>query len=227
MSELYTDGVPPTNENVVPPVAPPALPDEAAALIGPGKKYATVEAALAALPHAQQHISRLEAENGELRNVSAKTQTVEEVYAAVKELLTKEGVPAAKGLDEASVAGLFDSRFQAFEAERVAKTNESSFKAVMTEQFGDKQSEVFSAKAGELGLTTKELSDMVRKSPVAALRLMGVEGGKGVRKPLSSDVNTEALALNPVRKPDHKNVMQGSTTKDLVDAWRRAAPPTQ
>ena len=44
-----------------------SIPVEAANLIGEGKKYRTVEDALAALPHAQTHIATLEQENSEFK----------------------------------------------------------------------------------------------------------------------------------------------------------------
>ena len=54
------------------------LPDEALDLIGEGKKYGSVEAALKALPHAQKHIATLEAEAQALREQLAKEKALVE-----------------------------------------------------------------------------------------------------------------------------------------------------
>ena len=52
------------------PTSAPAfnVPPELSEFVGEGKKYGTVEAALASIVPAQQHISTLEQENNELRH---------------------------------------------------------------------------------------------------------------------------------------------------------------
>ncbi len=221
MTDLYDGKSPPTQEPAVPPGNAPPLPDEVAELVGPGKKYATLELALKAIKPAQEHISRLEAEAVALREAAAKGAQVDGMYEAVQELLKAQGKPPAAGLDEATVASLIDRQLAASKRQETAAQNEAAFKAVFDKQFGEKAKEAFATKAAEAGLTVTQLSDLVRTAPEAAFRITGVKASAHLTgaKVLSS-VNTETFDHNQRREPEKRNLISGGAKRgDLKAEW--------
>lgn len=221
-NEMFSDD--PTQIVTPAPITIDKLPDDVAGLIGEGKKYATLELALKSLTPAQAHIAKLEEENRQLREAGQQAQNIEEVYAAVKERLELERVPTPQGLDPASVAALVDGRIAEVTMAQKLAANEASFKAVLSETFGDKAGEKFNTTAEALGYTRAEFSELARTRPNAALKLLGVEKKAVLPKQIQSTVNPEAFTQRPQDPPQRKSVMQGASTKDVVDAWRAAKP---
>lgn len=196
------------------------LPDEALELIGEGKKYGSVEAALKALPHAQKHIATLEAEAQALREQLAKEKALAESMTALN------GQPAAKpatpAFTPADIDAVIDRRLQATAEKQQAEANVAEFKAAMAAKFGDKASEVWTAKAKEIGVSTDFLTQLVSKSAVAGKELFGLKETAKPTPPTSgSTVNTGVLSnAQPATAP--KPVMGGVKTADLVAAWKHA-----
>lgn len=211
---------PPANE-VTPPVAPTiVLPDSVKELVGPGKKYTSVEKALEALAHSQNHIATLEADNRTLREKAESAVTVDTVYETVQELLKKErSTSGSAPLDEAALGSVLDRKLTEREANAKRAGNVESVKSALTGKFGEKASEVFRAKAEELGLSVQTLNELAATSPKAALEYFGVKP-TGVPSRPSSTVNTEALASRPSDPPKIKTVMGGATTKEVVATWQ-------
>lgn len=217
--ESIFEGQTPADGDTQPQVSTPTLPDSVKELVGPGKKYATVEKALEALAPAQSHIATLEAELKELRAKAEGVVSVEQVYATVQELLEKERRPAVTpALDEASLTGLLDRTLTAREQAAAKQQNIETVKSALTDKFGDKANEQFKAKAQELGLPISALNDLAAKSPKAVLEYFGVKPS-GAPARTSSTVNTAALST---RQPDAqplKTVMAGATTKEVTAHW--------
>jgi hypothetical protein len=188
------------------------LPDEAAELIGEGKKYATVTDALKSVPHAQKHIS-----------------TLEEVYTTVKEMLAANGKPPVVGTGTTAPDwdALLDRKLQALEAQKTAQGNTEQVKQVLVAQFGEKAIEVYKQKATDLGIGVETLNELCAKSPKAALELLGVKP-----KPTTAASTVTGSTVDPSRlaalqnpqKP--KSVMGGAPTSELIAAWRAAKPTT-
>lgn len=229
MTDIFQDGAPADQQGTVtPPSTAIQLPDEVAALVGEGKKYATPEAALKALPHAQQHIATLEAELAALREKAQGAHNVDELYEAVQELQKQRGTPAAATVSEDAIASVLDRQLEKRQAEQLAAANVAAVKDALGKKYGDKAKEQFAAKAAELGLTVEALSDVARKSATAALTLFGLTAGPA-RSPAPVIGSTNTAALHSQQQPEtkHKPVMFGAKTSDVVEAWRAAAPKTE
>lgn len=203
------------------------LPDEAVELIGEGKKYATVTDALKSVPHAQKHISTLEAELADARAKLEKATAAEEVYATVKEMLAANGRPPEAGgqVQAPDWDALLDRKLTALKAQETAQGNREQVKQALVAQFGDKSIEVYKQKATELGIGVETLNDLCDKSPKAALELLGVKP-----KPTTAATTVTGSTVDPSRlaasqnpqKP--KSVMGGAATSEVIAAWRAAKP---
>ncbi|HEY6020231.1 MAG TPA: hypothetical protein VIY48_10105 [Candidatus Paceibacterota bacterium] len=210
------------------------LPDSVKDLIGPGKKYATVEKALESITHAQSHIAQLEAEARTLREKATGAVSQEELLRTVQELLAEErkAVTAAdkthvtSSLDENVLDDVLERKLADRERRRQEDANVTAVKAAMQEKYGEKAEEMYKAKATELGVGISFLNDVVAKSPEAASRLLGLEPKKqdsGVAHTRGS-VNTSALHNREQAPPEHKSIMLGARTSDIVNEWRRHDP---
>jgi hypothetical protein len=224
---LFADGSTPPEENKNAP-ATPSIPDNVKDLIGEGKKYATVEMALEALGHAQSHIQKIETENSQLRDVATKAVDSETVYATVKELLKQERQTNAPAVDVASIESLLDRKLTERETRLVETANADKVRDALVAKFGDKEKaqEMFDAKAKELGVGKEFLTSLAKKSPKAALELLGIkEGSTQSPNATHGTMRTEQLRTN-VADGAPKTVMSGATSAEMIAAWRASAPKT-
>lgn len=217
-----------SDENIfdgqTPPIVPqaPSVPDHLKDLIGEGKKYASVEKALESIAPAQTHIQKIEDENRRIREELASAKAAEESYKKLMEDL-EQGKPATPatpaGLDEASVARLFDQKLQEREMQQKQAQNVSRFLDGLKSKFGDKAQEVYEGKAKELGVATSFLNDLVKHSPKAAEELFGIVAEKKpVSTTLPGSVNTAALNTRPRDDKPQRGPLSGG---NLMDAWNR------
>ncbi len=225
---LFNDGgtTPPANEQASAPTI--ALPDNVKDLVGPGKKYATVEKALEALGHSQTHIATLQEEARVLREKAEAAVSNDEVYATVQELLKAERAthPAAT-LDEAAIASLLDRKLTERETVQIQAHNADTVREALVKKFGTKEKaqEVFDAKAKEYGVGVGFLTDLAKKSPKAALDLFGIKNESAPMAPaVRGSVNTEQLSQT-ASTPQPKRIMGGASSADIMAAWRAAATP--
>lgn len=185
------------------------------------QKYDSIDKALQALPHANQHISQLEAELKEMREELQKRATAEELLSKVQEGNGKQ--TSSPTLDQNQLTELVESVLSNKEAQKTAQENLKSVNDAMVSYYGDleKAKEVYSIRAAELGLDLQELS---ARSPKAALKLLGIgETTSKVTPKSTGSVNTEAFGGTP-RVETPKTVMGASSTKDAVNFWRACAP---
>ena len=196
------------------------LPDEALELIGEGKKYGSVEAALKALPHAQKHIATLEAEAQALREQLAKEKALAESMTALNG--QRPAAPATPAVADVDIESVIDRKLKQTAEKQIAEANVAEFKAAMAAKFGDKASEVWATKAKEIGVSTDFLTQLVSKSAVAGKELFGLKETARPTPPTSgATVNTGVLS-NTQAPTAPKPVMGGVKTADLVTAWRAA-----
>lgn len=196
-----------------------AVPDEAATLIGEGKKYASVEAALKALPHAQTHIQTLESELKELRAKLEGARAAEEVYEAMK---APKVAQQATPVDESALEAILDRKLRQKEEMAKVQANMDTFKSAMVAKFGDKAAEVYEAKAKELGIGMGFLNDLVAKSADAGKSLFGLQAkDKALPTSAVGSINTSVLQ-NTQQPIQTKTVMGGASTGDMISAWRAA-----
>ena len=193
------------------------------------QKYSDVEAALKSLPHANQHISALEAEMATLKEDLAKRQTAEEIVSQLDGKISQTApveTPSTPEVDLSQIEALVDKRLSSVEHQKQAEANISRVTSKMSEVYGEKAEEMFYAAGQEAGLSAQELNSLAAKSPVAALKLIGVGDKVAPSQPAKSfgTVNTEAINQGDQGKQSAK-VPAGASTSQMVNAWRNAAKP--
>jgi hypothetical protein len=201
------------------------IPDNVKELIGEGKKYSTVELALAALGPSQTHIQKIEEENRQLREKAAQAVDSSKLYETVQELLKKERTTSDSApLDVGSVEALLDRKLTERENRIVQDNNATSVKAALIKKYGSKEKaqEYFTQRSEELGVN---LTSMSKTSPRAALELLGIKGDSTPTTTASSrgSMNTEAFKPTEGSKTV-KTVMSGASTKQIMAAWEAFKP---
>lgn len=208
------------------PAQAPQLAPEVAAFVGEGRKYATVQAALASIPHAQQHIATLEAENQRLKQEVeglkadlAKARNLEDVVASltVNQQTTAPQAPA--GLDEQAVLELLNKR----EAQVKAQANQIAVTNALISKFGDdvKAVEALKAKASELGVGFDFMKELAAKSPKAVLSYFNLDNSQQTSSTIVPPATQSTTQFQTSQEPE-LNFRVGSTgsTSDLVAAFR-------
>ena len=228
---LFTDdpSVPPVTPADTAPVAPapaPVIPAEAADLIGVGKKYATVEAALAALPHAQAHISTLETEN---QGYKEKLMSNDKLDQVLQRLDTPVPVPVEPTVPDASInrddlGQLVQQEIAQMEKVNLEKANLTAVESKLREDYGDNVAEVFNAKAAEQGMSPAQLTSLAKIAPQAVLSLVGkINPGAAPPAPTSEGLDLSTLGDIGDTTPK-KNIMFGASTQDVMAEWKASAP---
>lgn len=167
--------------------------------IGEGKKYATVDDAINSIAPAQEHISNLEKEMGELREELTKRESAQEILNRIDASNSGKDTPSA-GLDKEAVAQLVNETVSQRDTQRVLDANKSEVNDKLTTIFKDKAGEVVSNKARELGVSVEYLQSTAEQSPKAFYQIMGLTDKSYSKKQesinLKSDVDTSNLKDN-------------------------------
>lgn len=228
MSETIFAGDPPAVVAPAPPVTPSVqVPTELVEFVGVGKKYQSVEDALKSVPHAQQHISTLEAENARIKAELESRRTTEELLAEIRSGITPAVVtPTQTGYDPAQIEQTVTSLLARKEATTKAQNNINTVVSRFTEVFGDraKAEEEYNKLAASAGLDVPTLNSLAATSPEAVLKLAGMSGQpkQGIPGKPVSTVNTAALNGKPTDKVSARVPLYGASTKDVTAAWRAA-----
>lgn len=226
------DPVAPTADPITDPVIAPAptptltIPAEVADLIGNGKKYATVEAALASLPHAQTHISTLEAENSEYK---AKLMSNDKLDLVLQKLDTPTPEPVAlteptPGISREDLSTLVQQEMAKSTKVNQEEANLGSVESKLRETYGETVGSVFNAKATEIGMTPAQLTALAKVAPQAVLSLVGItKPGAVIPNPTGDGLN---LATIGEQGEPHvkKNIMFGATSEEIKAEWNACAP---
>jgi hypothetical protein len=200
----------------------PTLAPEVAAMVGEGRKYATVEAALASVPHAQTHIASLESENQALTqqvaDLKAKLEAanhLEDVVAQLSATQQPQEPPIPTGLDEQGVLKLLEQR----DAARIAQANQVAVTEALVTKFGDttKATEALTAKATEFGVDFDYMVQLAAKSPKAVLSYFNVETKPASVVPSYQPVPAQ---YQTPPEPTYDFTPKGNSTSDLVQAFR-------
>jgi len=196
------------------------LPTEVADLVGAGKKYQSVEDALKSVPHAQSHIQKLEDEMKQMREELSKRKTAEELLDEIKSQgFPEKTSPAA--LDTDALSKVVENALSAREAQKKATQNIDSVVNAFNERFGEKGPEQYKLLAQESGLPLEYLNKLAATSPQAVMKLAGLESKQSTPGRTTSSINTTSMSSQP-STGSIKVKMVGSSTKELVSAWRAA-----
>lgn len=198
-------------------------------------KYKTVEQALEALSHSQQHIQRLEQERKtdedkmkELREEINKLGTVEDFVSRLKESNPQPKEPQSpqtpepSGLKEEDIQNLINNAISKQKTEEQRKTNYNQVVEKIKEAYKDKAKEVFDKKAEDLGTSTEKLLDLAKENPKLVLSLFGEV------KNTNSSITTSNVHIppkvndgpKPLEQPK-KSLLAGASMKEQAEYMRQ------
>ena len=156
------------------------LDSELLAMVGEGKKYGSVEAALKSIKPAQDHIATLEAEARQLREKLKELE--DKTYADQVKAALKDDTPENKTATEIDINSLVKDSVNKVlsqaEAERQAKSKQKVVIDAAIKNWGAEAESNLYSKALELGLSPNQINDLSATSPEAALKLLGLEPAK-------------------------------------------------
>lgn len=168
------------------------------ALVGEGRKYKSVEDLAKAQLAAQEHIQRLEAENGEFRtglqrDILQREQQLQATTPpaqAPDQRQDQRNVPPQEDLAER----IREVTRQDREAERTA-ANITDVTNRLTEVYGsdDAANKAVTARAAELGVSVKFLQDVAATSPAAFYAQMSLDAKPSPAPAPRGQLNTGAL----------------------------------
>lgn len=201
----------------------PAPTDQYSDLVGEGKKYATIEAAMASVAPAQEHISKLETENEQLRTDLEARKTVEETLNSIVSNKEEGDRPTPSSLNEEAVEQIVANAMSKKEANATLITNIATVETRMVKEFGEKASEKVAAKAEELGVSIDFMMGIAAKSPTAFLNQFGLNKSQGTPAPQESTVRTEGFQNQPPAEKKRSAILSGDS-KAILEEWRSCAP---
>jgi len=157
-------------------------------------KYKTVEDAIKGLAAAQEHISRLEAENSDYKGKVEKSNTLQDVVDALQK--SREGQEPEKGsssqIDEATLSAMLEQVVDKKEAQNTAKQNAALVVAQFKEAYGSEAEAKYNEAVAATGLSKSDVNALASKSPTAAMKLLGAaEKKQGMN--LNSSANPAAF----------------------------------
>lgn len=229
MAELFTEGAdnapqPATTDNQ-PAAAPPApvIPPELQAYVGEGKKYGTIEAALASIVPAQTHITNIETENAEYKLKMESNDKLDTILNKLSQPAAEPAAPtSAQPLNVGDIVNAVKQDLQQ-EATLASKaSNRASVEAKLTEKYGEAAPTKAVEIASTLGMTVQDLTSLCESSPTAALQLMGVDNTAQPAQKLETDIIDGKPPVGEL--PPHKSIMFGANSSEILNAWRAAAP---
>ena len=171
--------------------------------IGEGKKYQDILSADKAIAHKEEHISKIEQENADMRIQLEAAKKVDDIIESIQNRpLVPEDTHQTEeqnhqGVDmDALVAKAVEERLSLAEQERNATTNSKQVVSELEKRYGAKAKEVYMSKSQELGV---DLDDLSRKSPAAVLAFFQDQAPRGSSN-MSSSINTASLRSG---SPEH------------------------
>lgn len=218
--------------------AQPTIPDALTGLVGEGKKYSSVEAAVSSLPHKELHIGKLEAENEAMRIQLEEAKRELDRASKVDEILNQMSSPSleqekgnnnlnSQPLDTAAITDSVLAQLEQRNTQAIAAKNKADVELHMQSKYGlEKSQQMVNAKAAELGVGVDFLMELAAKSPKAFYTQLGVDAQPASPQsvPTDSSVNTESLNMSASPAKDTYSYFQELRKKD-PKAWEH--PDTQ
>lgn len=150
------------------------------ALVGPDKKYKTVEDLAKAALEKDRFIGQLQNETAELRKEVTGKQTIDEIMTQIRSLSKPEVQPnqqpqAPEKTDADSIAELVAKLLDQKESEKRTSGNEQLVSQTLQEKFGADAQLHLTKKAKELNVSLDYLKSVAKSAPAAFFRLIGIE----------------------------------------------------
>ena len=189
------------------------------------QKYNSVEDAISSIPHAQSHISKLEAELAQLKAAqverekeAAKLQTLEDISKPAEAPQVQPQV----GMDESQISELVNQALESRTRAERERANVEQVTTALMERFGDAEAtkKVVQQKAAELGVAPEYFMEQAKASPKVALSLFGVVQGASAPAKSTGTVNTTGM---PSTQPTERgrNPLLSGNQADMQAAYDR------
>lgn len=182
-------------------------------------KYSSVEDALKGAASGQNHISKLESENAELRDLAMsmkqkldEASKVEDVLGQLKADNQQAERPSVQGLDEQQVASILDQRLTEREMQAQQKSNQELVAGELSKRFQANAEVEYKSKAAELGMTVAQLNQMTATAPKAALALFG----QSTKAPTPSSGSLNTMSMQDAPKSKGPNPLVSGRTSDAM-----------
>ncbi len=200
------------------------------ALVGPDKKFKTVEDLAKGKAESDAFIERIKAENAQMRKdmeALAASRELQDELEAAHQAAQHRGKPAVVAPSSDDLAEIVRKEINNTRQEETAKANVLEADRFLTEYFGgskEKATQFITEKAEAMGMSLAWLVDVASRSPKALYTVLGVDPAKqpqpGTRQSPShqNTVNTDAKDF----APNGSNVKPG--TKAYYDALRKSNP---
>ena len=212
-----------TDDNQTPAAQPTLnVPAELAEMIGDGKKYANVEAALASIVPAQNHISNIEGENAQYKTKLESNDKLDTILQKLNQPTEQSAPTSTQALNVGDIVNAVKADLQQEATVATKASNRASVEAKMTEKFGEAAPTKTVEIAQQLGMSITDLTVLCEASPNAALQLMGVEAQPASQERLQTDRLDGAPIVGDPQAP--KTVMFGASSEEIMDVWRASAP---
>jgi|SRR6478609_513055 len=168
------------------------------ALVGEGKKYATVEDMAKSVDFAQRHIEALEAETAQYRQALAADVEAQRQQTPI----APPPASPEQRIDEVDLETRIRQTLEKANTEQKLSKNVNEVSQKLVEVFGDaaKANAAVQQKATELGVSLSFLMDSAAQSPKAFYAQMGLNTAAAPKPGTPGTVNSAALAaINPQR----------------------------
>lgn len=167
-------------------------------LVGPGKKFATVDELAKSYSHGQNHISTLEAEAAQWRE--GLQSQIENQRQQAQNPNSPPSPPSEQRAEEPNLDDRIRNAIEETRQQEKLTTNVNDVSAKLVSIYGDPQkaNQAMQAKAAELDMTIEDLMEQASKSPKAFYALVGLNDGARQAPAPRGNVNPAALnTLNP------------------------------
>lgn len=199
------------------------------------QKYRDVKTALEALKNSQQFIEQLKNEKRDVEAREAAARVELEKMGTIDDYVKrlqnkdanadapKETPKGGEGLSEARLAQLLDERLTAREMQAVEAANRNAVEAELQKVHGDNAAGFIKQRAKELGMSVNDLETLAKRTPNAALQLLGGTPKPSVAPSQGSIIPPREVPNdNPMPKWERGVAHGGLTNKELVERWRVA-----
>lgn len=192
-------------------------------------KYDSVEKAFDSIKSAQEHISRLEAENATLRELETKAQTMEEMLLKMQQTTSDQTVnhtqvttPTQSALTEDQIAEIAKSQFTKLQTQDVVNSNLTSFNKALQEKFGSKSREEFNSALTKTGLTKDDIQRIAARSPDAAVKILGLDKPTTIVPNAKSSIQHPSNPINIDELPQRTEGMSDKEYFSLISSHYRS-----
>lgn len=191
-------------------------------------RYNSVEAALDAITHKDNHIAQLEAEAKVLADKAREAETLKQTLERLGNKMNEEKPnirpDASGGLSEEAAKELVQNILKGERQTEAAVNNIKQVQNSLVSKFGSEKAaqEAVIAKAKELGVSTEKLKQDSATSPAYVLALFGNSKPSPVPNVGSMNLSTPQPTDNEVKRPD-KSVLsgRGATDRNQTDLMKQ------